>query len=137
MWEFAVISIDWRGQAFTDEQMLVLRNVAARYLRTGKKHVELNFKHPLCEGTIKREREGTYGMFAGTFFRADLGTVRGERWTCDFLLLRGTEHIILDDDAVVISARSFGTNGVKFSRVDASKASIGDQEHPNRSQAVH
>ena len=103
MWSYQLICVSWTGQAFTGEQLIVLRNVAAHYLRSGRKHVAFNFKHMLCEGNIKRMGEGPFGTFSGTFFHADCGTIKGERWTCDFLLPRGTEDIsFFEDDSVVV-----------------------------------
>ena len=138
MW--TVISVNWTAQALTGEQMLVLRNVAARHLRLRKKSAELNFRHELCEGTIKREREGTFGTFSGTFFHADLGTVKGERWTCDFLLPRGTEELYVDDDSIVLSVKPLSMHKLEASVVDVKKASIGADVKGSatvRSHAVH
>lgn len=113
MW--TLISINWTAQALTYEQMLVIRNVAAQHLRMQKKWASVNFSHPLCEGELIRKDEGSFGTFGGTFFHADLGTVKGERWTLDFLLPRNSEWIMLDDTSVVISVKPIpgGDFGVK------------------------
>lgn len=124
MW--TIISINWTGQAFTDEQLLVLRNVAARHLRHQKKNAVFHFVHRLCEGEITRKNEGTLGTFSGTFFHADLGTLKGERWTCDFMLPRGTEEIIFDDNSIVVSTRPLAGGNFEVSKVDHGKASIGN-----------
>lgn len=124
MW--TLISINWTAQALSAEQMLVLRNVAARHLRMRKKHATIHFKHELCEGQLTREKEGSFGTFGGTFFHADLGTVKGERWTMDFLLPRNSEWLMIDDDSVVISVRPLpgGDFGVK--EVDTKKSAVAD-----------
>lgn len=110
-----LISVNWTAQALTPQQMIVMRNVAAHQLRTFAKFSTINFKHPLCEGELTRKREGSYGTFGGTFFHADLGTVKGERWTLDFLLPRNSEWIDIDDGQTVIMVKPLPGNdyGVK------------------------
>lgn len=102
---FTIISVNWTKQALTDEQMLVLRNVAAHHLRNGNQNPVINFSHDLCEGHIERGEEGAYGTFGGTYFHAHLGTVDGEAWTADFLLPHNSEHFIIDDNTRIISTR--------------------------------
>lgn len=123
---FTILSINWTGQAVTPEQLLVLRNVAATHLRKGRKNAVINFSHELCEGHITRGKEGLFGMFGGTFFKADLGTVKGEPWTVDFMLPRGSEELVLDDDSVVISTRSLATGGLSMEQVNHRAASTED-----------
>ncbi len=129
MW--SIISINWTAQSLSAEQMLVLRNVAAQHLRMKKKHSVVHFVHDLCQGELTRKREGTFGMFGGTFFHADLGTVKGERWTMDFLLPRNSEWILVDDTSVVISVRPLPGNDFGVKQVDA-KAS-----HVSNSSTIH
>lgn len=111
---FAVLSINWTGQALTPAQLLVLRNVAAKHLREGHRDSVFNFSHSLCEGQITRGKEGAFGTFGGTFFHADLGVIKGERWTADFLLPRGSERVTIGDNDAVISARM--TPGGRFDK---------------------
>lgn len=118
MWDYDLISVNWTGQAFTGEQLVVLRNVAAHYLRSGRKYATFNFRHLLCEGTIKRTNEGSYGTFSGTFFHADCGTFKGERWTCDFLLPRGTERLLLSEDSSVLMGRMLPGGDFGVRKVD-------------------
>lgn len=122
MW--TLISVNWTAQALTSEQMLVMRNVAAQHLQMKKKFATVNFKHPLCEGQITRGKEGAFGMFGGTFFHANLGTVKGERWTMDFLLPRNSEWIDFGDDSVVISVRPLPGGDFGEKRVDTKAATV-------------
>lgn len=124
MW--TILSINWTAQALTDEQLLVLRNVAARFLREGRKAASIRFSHPLCEGLLTRKREGAFGSFGGTFFHADLGLVKGKRWTCDFLLPSGTEDITPDDDSIVISSRQLASGEIASAPVDLAKTAVAD-----------
>ena len=115
---WTILSINWTGQALTNEQLLVLRNVAAMHMNKGRKNPVINFSHHLCEGHITRVREGALGMFGGTFFKADLGTVNGEPWTVDFMLPRGSEHLVIGDDSVAISTRPLATGDLHHNKVD-------------------
>lgn len=108
---FSILSINWTGQAVTSEQLLVLRNVAATHLRKGRKNAVINFSHELCEGHITRGKEGT------------LGTVKGEPWTVDFMLPRGSEKFVLTDDSIVISTRPLATGGISTEQVNHHVAS--------------
>ena len=123
---WTLISINWTAQALTGEQLLVLRNVAAQHLRQRKKVTVLHFSHDLCEGSITRGKEGSFGTFGGTFFTADLGMVKGERWTCDFLLPRGTEDMMIDDDSIVLTARPLKGGDFETTKVNHKKASINE-----------
>lgn len=124
MW--TLISINWTAQPLSAEQMLVLRNVAARHLRMRKKHSVVHFVHDLCEGALTRKSDGTFGTFGGTFFHADLGTVKGERWTIDFLLPRNSEWILIDDTSVVISVRPLPGKDFGVKQVDTKAPHVPD-----------
>ncbi len=65
---FELISINWIGQPFTDEQLLVMRNVAAQHLRMRKKQATIHFKHPLCEGELTRKKRGALVRLMGRSF---------------------------------------------------------------------
>lgn len=121
---FNLISINWTGQQFTDEQLLVLRNVAAQHLRMRKKQATIHFKHALCEGELTRKKEGSLGTFNGTFFHADLGTAGGERWTADFLLPRNSEWIAIGENSAVISVRALPGNDFGVKMVDAAQTTV-------------
>ena len=125
MW--TVISINWTVQPLSGEQMLVLRNVAALHLRKRKKQSVVNFKHALCEGQLTRKKEGSLGTFSGTIFEADLGALKGERWTAEILIPRNSEWIPIEDDSVVIMTRPIpgGDFGVK--QVDTTKTVVVDK----------
>jgi hypothetical protein len=112
-----ILSLNWTAQALTGEQLLVLRNVAAKQLRMRKHAGVVNFKHPLCEGEMTRKQEGVFGAVAGTFFHADLGLVAGERWTVDFMLPRTSEWTPVDDKTVVVGMKplpggDYGTKAI-------------------------
>lgn len=126
MWE--LISINWTAQTLSAEQMLVLRNIAARHLRMKMKQSVINFSHELCEGVLTRKHEGAFGTFGGTFFHADLGTVNGERWTMDFLIPRDSEWLIADDTSIVISVRPLAGDDFGVTSVDTKKAVLPEKE---------
>jgi hypothetical protein len=63
-------------------------------------------------------------MFGGTFFKADLGTVKGEPWTVDFMLPRGSEHHVIDDGSVVISTRPLAGGGLHHEEVNHQAAEV-------------
>ncbi len=115
---YDLISMNWTAQPLSPEQLLVLRNVAALHLRRDGKHSVINFTHELCEGVLTRKSEGLFVTFVGTFFHADLGLVKGERWTVDFLLPRGSEHLIIDDTSYVIAGRMSPTGRTEYRDVD-------------------
>lgn len=122
---FTILSINWTAQPLTGEQLLVLRNVAAQYLRKEKKGSTVDFSHPLCEGRITKKKQGVYGVFGGTFFFAELGVVRGEKWTADFMLPRGSEHFICDDDCEIhLVTRPLKGEAFETTKVDHTKAAI-------------
>lgn len=121
---FTILSINWTGQALTGEQFLVLRNVAAQMLSEGRKDPIANFKHDLCEGRITRGKVGVFGTFGGTFFKADLGLVKGERWTVDFLLPRGSEHLAVNDDSLVVMNRPLKGGGFEETEIDHQAAAL-------------
>jgi len=122
MW--TILSINWTGQSVTSEQLLVLRNVAALHLQQGRKDPVLTFSHELCEGQIIRGEEGIFGAFPGTFFEADLGLVKGERWTVKFLLPRGSERIAVNDDCLVVSTRMLSGDAGITERVGHHAANV-------------
>jgi hypothetical protein len=120
--DFSIISINWTMQNVTGEQLLVLRNVAAQHLRKKEKGAVVTFAHWLCDGEITRKGDGLFVTFAGTFFHADLGTVKGERWTVDFLLPRGSEHFVCDENTKVISVRQLKGGRFETTEIDHQKA---------------
>lgn len=118
MWQAIVVS--WTKRAITQEQLMVLRNVAARALLNESNPV-VNFSHELCEGHITRDKVGVIGIFRGMIFTADLGTVDGERWTVTFLVPRGTEHLPIPRDAKIISTSTLPGRRPEVSEVDMSQ----------------
>jgi len=122
--DFSIISINWTAQNLTGEQLLVLRNVAAQHLCRQEKGSTVTFAHWLCDGMITRKSEGTFVTFAGTFFHADLGTVKGERWTVDFLLPRGSEHFICDENTEVLAVRPLKGGDFKATKVNYKQAAL-------------
>jgi hypothetical protein len=115
-----LISINWTAQPLTPEQLLVIRNVAAIHLRRGGREREIDFSHELCEGRLIRKSEGLFVTFVGTFFTADLGLMKGERWTIDFLLPAGSEQFQIDEDCLVLSTRILPSGKFLDQQVDTS-----------------
>lgn len=103
---FEILAVGWNGQNLTGEQMLALRNAAVKFLLAGKKRATTNFRHDSCEGTLTRGKSTVYNGISGTLFHADLGTVKGKRWTMEFLIPSGTENIVVTDDTVVLFSSS-------------------------------
>ena len=120
-----LISVNWTEQQLSAEQLLVLRNVAVMVLLGDVKVSEVNFAHDLVEGRLTRKSSGTFVTFAGTFFHAHLGKVRGEDWTVDFLIPRGTEHITIDEKSIVISTRMLAGKELGTQQVDHAIAKTG------------
>ncbi len=99
MW--AAIIIDSKGPRLTGEQLAVLERVAARSLHEGRDGSALQFEHDLCDGIVNRGEDGSYVGFVGTNFHAYLGTNGNQPWTCDFMLLRNMDKLVIDDDTLV------------------------------------
>ncbi|MEM9336610.1 MAG: hypothetical protein AAGA35_02035 [Patescibacteria group bacterium] len=118
MW--SVISLNWTTQPVTPEQLLVLRKIAARILLDESNPVA-NFSHRLCEGHVTRGKVAVVGIFRGYTFKADLGLVQGERWTVDFMLPRGTEHLPIPTDAKIISTSTLRDGSFESVEVDVSQ----------------
>jgi hypothetical protein len=129
---YEILSIDWNGQALSDEIMMVLRNVACHHLISEEKNPVIDFSHDLCEGRITRQGVGVYGTFGGTFFKAELGTVNGVPWTADFLIPRGSEYLTLHDDSVVMRSRPLHTGDWEHRYVDHNVAAL-----PDNNRTVH
>lgn len=100
-----LICVNWTQQALTDAQHLVLREVAVQVLKNDRKLMVADFSHELLEGRLIRKNDGLFVTFAGTFFHADLGLVRGERWSVDFLIPARSEHIVLDEKSIMLTYR--------------------------------
>ena len=116
---YYIIAVGWTVQPFTGEQMLAMRNAAARHLRAGKKQPTFHFKHSSLEGEITRTKEGVIGSFSGMMFHADCGLVRGERWMMDFLLPTGSEQIYLTAEDTVVCSR--------FTRLPSGETKVEDE----------
>lgn len=100
-----LICINWTQQPLTDAQHLLLREVAILVLKNDRKLMVADFTHELLEGRLIRKSSGLFVTFVGTFFHADLGLIRGERWTVDFLIPSGSEDIVLDENSIVLTYR--------------------------------
>lgn len=107
---FDILAVGWSGKNLTGEQMLALRDAAVKFLRAGTKRSVTNFRHDSCEGTLRRGKSTVYNGISGTLFHADLGTVKGERWTMEFLIPNGTEHIVVTDDTVALFSSSMSSD---------------------------
>lgn len=124
-----LIHIGWTAAPLSPEQLTVLHRIAVLFLRReDPSQSSINFSHELIEGRLTRKGKGLFVTFAGTFFHADLGTVRGERWTVDFLLPAGMENVVLDASNLYTSrARPDGTRellDVDIKLTAASEASL-------------
>ena len=108
-------------QILAGEQARIIRNVAATQLRKSQKHSTTHFAHDFCEGSITRKDEGVFGTFSGTFFQADLGTNKGERWTIDFLIPRNTEWLMADEDISIFFVKKLPDGDVGTKQIDTSK----------------
>lgn len=122
---YRLVYIDWSGPVLTDIQRVVVLTAAVKYLREGRKVPTVHFSHSDCDGVLKRGKEGVYGTFGGTFFKADLGTIDGKPHTCDFLIPRGVEELELEDGGTVILQRitrvERGVDVIRDSQVQAPK----------------
>ncbi len=122
----SVFYITWGDRAPNPEEDMVLRNVAVLFLKRKRKNKNekdtVHFKHDICEGMITYKGEGLYGSVGGTFFRADLGSVRGQIGIVDFFLPRGTENIKIDEDSIV-----FVTRGKSFRGADTKKERVSEK----------
>lgn len=121
------LNISWTAQPLSQEQIFVLRNIAAIYLKGDRRRSTVNFSHELVEGQLTCKSEGLFVTFAGTFFHADLGLVRGERWTVDFLIPKGAETIEINERDVVISSRQSPDGTVEIRPLD--RTHVGVTEH--------
>lgn len=99
------LNISWTAQPLSREQIFVLRNIAMIYLKGGRRRSTVNFSHELVEGQLTCKSEGLFVTFVGTFFHADLGLVRGERWTVDFLIPKGAESVEINEGDVIMTGR--------------------------------
>ncbi len=113
-----ILCIGWTGRAITVEELTVLRNVAILFLKKKKRQKKeketVQFTHEICEGSLTRLREGLFGSIGGTFFRADLAAVGGVHGVVEFLLPRGTEHIVIDEESVTFLEYSSKFPGTDF-----------------------
>lgn len=120
------LNIAWTAQALSAEQIFVLRNIAVLYLKGDRRKKTVNFSHEMVEGQLTCKSEGLFVTFVGTFFHADLGHYRGERWTVDFLIPKGAEHLEINPNDVVMTGTyspdgsvSVGPLNQRFTRVSA------------------
>ncbi|MDB5236943.1 MAG: hypothetical protein JWL88_45 [Parcubacteria group bacterium] len=114
--------LSWKGSPLTDAQNVVLRNVAVLFLTRNMKQTSVNFTHLLLEGRLENKGAGLYISTPGTFFHADMGLVRGELWTADFLIPRGSEVIDLDPHMKLFARR--GKNPIR--EIDTKHTQVGE-----------
>lgn len=107
------VAINWTKKPLGEEQRILCHYAAAYYLCNGGEGKAFYLQHALCEGRITKKREGTYGMYAGTFFEVDLGAIDGSPWLYEFLLLRGAEAQMMHegDGADLVFAPNPGGGG--------------------------
>ena len=117
-----LVHIAWTAAPLSAEQQMVMRHIAVLFLRREDPSVDhIDFTHELIEGRLYRKSRGLFVTIVGTFFHADLGTVRGMRWTSDFLLPAGAEHQVFGDDTITVAHR-YGPHGFDASVVDRTLA---------------
>lgn len=92
------VSINWGGKSLTPEEQLVMVKVAALLLKDDRKRSSVDFTHELIDGRLTHESSGIFVTVVGNFFRAELGEVDGRPWYHEFLLMRGLENSILEND---------------------------------------
>ena len=92
------IGIDWTAQPLSIEQKLVLLKIAALYLESGSDKDWVDFTHLLIEGRLTHQSSGMFVTYAGNFFHADLGTIKGEKWTSDFLITNSSRRHLIEND---------------------------------------
>jgi hypothetical protein len=112
------IAINWTGEPLREEQRLFLHYAAAKHLREQGGASAFYLQHKLCEGKVTRKREGVFGCYAGTFFLVELGTVGGNPWTYEFLLLRGAEHYLRADEEEIDMVFAQTEEGVMARRIE-------------------
>lgn len=74
----------------------------------------VDFTHELIEGRLYRKNKGLFVTLAGTFFHADMGEVKGVRWTSDFLVPAGTENLPFDHESFQTMFRRMSYGADKF-----------------------
>ena len=94
---YDVVLIDWGGPSPFGEQQIALRNIASIYLRRGMQGTKVNFTHLLIEGRLTYRGPAVYGMFSGSRFFADFGTINDRPWYCEFLLPTNSELVDIDE----------------------------------------
>ena len=119
---YGVVIVNWTAKMLSGEELVMLRDVAVQYLHRGGREKKVGFTHSLCEGLLTYQKDGAFGTFGGRFFEADLGSIHGERWTCEFLLPHGTEDVVFDDESVVFFVEQREEGEPKVSRVDMKRA---------------
>lgn len=117
---FHLVLIDWAGPVPFGEQMLVLRNIIALYLRRGSYDKRVNFTHLLIEGKLTFRGPTTFGMFSGNRFFVDLGTHNGSPWYCECLLPSSGEYVDLEEQGVIFAALP-ENDGISIREVDLSQ----------------
>lgn len=116
-----LLNVNWTGAPLSGPQQFVIRQLAVLFLRTRGERDFINFTHELVEGRIYIKSRGSFGTFAGTFFHVDMGKVREERWTLDFLLPAGMENHDIPEGAIVTGTVYMADGSVCKVSVDPSK----------------
>ncbi len=107
--------INWTAAPLSPEQQLVLRHLAVLFMRKEDLRTDhVDFTHELIEGRLYRKNKGVFVTLAGTFFHADMGEVRGMRWTSDFLVPAGTENLPFDHESFQTMFRRMSYGADKF-----------------------
>lgn len=110
-----IININWTAAPLSDEQKHVILQLAVLLLSRDEYPDGVDFTHDLVEGRLTSKGAGRFGAIPGHFFHADLGHVRGVRWTIDFLVPAGSERMILDQ-SIRIRSSTLRPDGTIFDR---------------------
>lgn len=101
----------------TPEEQLVTMKVAALYLKGDRKRTWVEFTHELLDGRLVYESTGIFVTLVGNFFTVELGEINGTPWVHKFLLSRGVEDLLVDNDQKFIRF-GFGADGPELQRAD-------------------
>jgi hypothetical protein len=114
-----LVMIDWAGPCPFGEQALVLRNIAALYLKRQEKYgKKVDFTHLLVEGRLSFRGATSFGSYSGNRFFADFGTHNDVPWYCEFLLPVSAEHIDIALNESILFGTSRKAGGWTVSEID-------------------
>lgn len=120
------LNVNWTGAPLDGYQQMVIRQLAVLFLKKFPEREWVNFTHELVEGRLEKKSSGLFGVFAGTFFHADLGKVKGVRWTSDFLVPRGMEDVPIESYSTILREVELGDGMVMQELLDPAKIVVSE-----------